>query len=665
MHRSRSRSPRRATLLVAALLLVAGCGPDDTSPTAPARLGRPALAETDPGATSAAHALGKAIPMAPNAHQFLEQAVQGTGIRLPAGLPVRIVASGQIKRTPTDGLRHFCDVRADYCATIQDVLDDMEHTPLQPWGDETWFGDLRGYAQLAWDGPADANGNTVVFAKDEPVIRMNWPGGELWAGHTYWECYWALYGGGLDEKGDCWDMSGSWTISVVPDDGSETDPKTGEPVGGGGSAQLIATLAGSTPVGTAQKKLSAIAKAGDGSALADVHWYFIPDQQTDGPPPMAASRFRSSGVADSGVTHSASSTLGVAPVAAAAPAAVARASGVAPQRAGSAGAEQALTECENSAVCEPTVDDVGGKLVVMAYVHGAKYSAEAGVGDDPTLTCSPTVMRGEEAVCEVKGSPVPTVVKWQFRPTDTRLQPIELADAPTTTWRGEMATSGRVTVTIKDGTGTRDLTADIVVTPRSTWNPDTVHWTWSDNSPGSLSPTPHLFEELGETKMVVTLKLAGVVKVVSGGPNSGLTYFTNPPFTLKLLGAVNTAALSSTGEFHDAQAVFAPSGVVFSTVSPPCVRSQFPTYINYIWIHEGTKAREANSHVDTDLRAWNDFAKKELESIVLDEASQGDFWGKQFDQWTDRAYAYSKSVTDAKATNPLRGKLTCDFNFIY
>ncbi|NUO63757.1 MAG: hypothetical protein HOQ11_14465 [Gemmatimonadaceae bacterium] len=596
--------------IVTVICALGACGDDETSPTAPrsAAAAAAALADLADDEPPGAHALGGPITMAPDAHQFFAEEMHPTGIRLPEGLPVRFVASGEIGRAATAGLLDFCVKLAPFCEETEEVQA-MLHTPLPPWGDTTWFGDRRGYAQMWWDGPGDADGNTIVFGQDQPVIRTTWRGGELWVGHTFWECYWVLtdphdYS---QTKGDCFDMSGKWTIEVVPDDGSETDPKTGRPLGG--SAVLTATLTARDSSAPGKLRLVAHAAASDGSTPTDLHWYWIPNQSAGEPPMAVAPRSVTVALAATPIAHVAAATLPYVTEERRATGAVALSSSRASRAASTltAGPEQPLASCENLVECVADVEGSAGKLVVQALVGGEAYAASAEVGDDSwKLTCPTSVARAAAAgvECKVEPGSVGTKLKvtgWEFLPDDPILSTItRTTDVSSLSWSGMVVTPGTVRVHVTVAGKAEISEKKLAVTPRPEWAGlqmrDTM--TYGTTDPDLQGDQPDSLGSLGHNhqSFLTRLTLDSSYAIVREGPNKDLAYLLAMPYLVSDSIHVNEPALDPASAFTARQASHYPHPLPKPQPGPWCAPSQVAAFLPKIKLHEGVTFDPDSSH---------------------------------------------------------------------
>ena len=597
--------------------------------------------------------------MVPSETQFKAEEMRPTGIRLPPGLPVRIVASGGIKREATPGLLTFCEKVAPFCENSEEVKA-MLNNSLPPWGDETWYGDRRGFSQLWWDGPGDAEGNTVVFPQDQPVIRRPWPGGELWAGHSYWECYWVYTEPDYTQvQGDCFNMSGSWSIAVVPDDGSETDPKTGQPIAG--SAALTATLTSS--LDASGFHLTGHAKSAGGTPLAEERWIYVADAPAA--PPMVSSRqeagpraARSAAPADS--LHKSESMLpriSTAPLLApphtdlGSPSRAARAQA-------SEAAEQFIASCDDQSECVADVGTSPGKLVVQAVISGVTYSAYATVPGSNQLTVecqsahgTNTAVRGEALSCAV-GNPKHVIKGWSFQPDSPELPSVIESENFDKTWAGPVAVSGTITVhgwtVVADAfqTPPAEATAHIGVIARD-WGaiPTTFAGEPEFGGQGDISEIPVAIPGLAGLHIVLgkfapqfPTSLPARVHT-DGGPNAGY-YWLQDAFRLLRPKVYINHALDNIGRWAEQQRVDHP-GLIADSKLPWCTTAAFPSVKAEAQRHEGLGGA-LNSHYGialTALLASNLTAH--YESLVL-ATDDGSVWADSVSKPLDRFFEKTK-----------------------
>jgi hypothetical protein len=302
-----------------------------------------------------------------------------------------------------------------------------------------------------------------------------------------------------------------------------------------------------------------------------------------------------------------------------------------------------IRECQWKAVC-PYKPAGSGRM----YFYG-RSGGGAGVVVSPvidptrqlTLECKGpdgrpnTVVRGSRIDCALRAEPgsasgAITVTGWQFTGTDFTYPDIAAGDdAPTgTTWGGEMAMSGTITVKAKVNGVDRTASASVTVTPREEFKRKQVQ---VSIRPGTLEDVPveqgrpedppNDVTDLGRAITFGSIlgyepgenadELLRILRMIQHeGPNHGLAYLKEVLMQPNAVVVIHPA-LTRGSVFYRAQPQ--TSNVVSGT--KPCVQSGWNTYVRLVEEHEGLHGNR-NSHVGAYQAALNPAAAEAVEHVV-------------------------------------------------
>jgi hypothetical protein len=589
-----------------------------------------------------------------------------TGMRVPQGVPVRVIITGEIAVAPTPGLLVFCETEFFYplCTGQWADLINLRSIPPSGAGINWWPG--TGNILVSWNGGApskpDAGGNAVLPGPAPAEA-------EVWAGREQFGCW-------FDDdithtgSGACFSYGGGFTVTVQAEDGS--DPGGGG--GGGGGDPKLRVSVDPQGVGPQGGVVNARALIAEASSISDERWYFVPDsigtQPGDTitvPDPIATSATTAASRAD-GVdaqSQSVSSVLSSAfsarpataqPFGAAASMRILHVSGAAPIG--------SVTACDDVESCDVSVPR-GGTVVLAATVDGVALSASQHIDAGATaaatlkLECTGSVTRGQTAICTASVDPAETpftVTAWSFTPSVGTLGEVTRPDDVTsTTWSGHMATSGTVQVTATVAGATQTKSATIQVTPR-TLTSLAVAMQIIRTDPGDLPPRPTIVKQLGHTYFESKVNADNTFEVISDGPNTGLVFFTAVPVTMEITVSVNTAALAVGSEFWQRQD---PPTSAFRMGSFPCTRDDVTRAIPQVAAHEGTSRTSPNSHVKEFMDLFEPEARAFFEPVVAVGNPPGPL--DDLRRISSHASAVSEPRVDNSLANPFH--LNCFFKY--
>lgn len=274
------------------------------------------------------------------------------------------------------------------------------------------------------------------------------------------------------------------------------------------------------------------------------------------------------------------------------------------------------------------------------------------------VNCTPeNPVRGTRVQCTARqssGAEVPQA-QWTFVSAgegSTFSIPLFDVDPPQgTEWSGPLVVSGTVRVrALVDG---RELRSEARVTARPrNWLSKQVGWTIEDVDMG-LKLMPEGNEDLGRNEFSWRPRVTSI-STVSEGPNAGLSYFSEPPFNLRIRVALNRRAMRPGSAFFLIQAPSTQNvdGIRF------CSRLEMVRDTIGVKLHEGFVPFVVNSHSEVVIRSFSDSVRSSTEKMVFAESPSllplGD--GAQ-------AFAEAESyrVTHDPALNPYQPR--CTFNF--
>jgi hypothetical protein len=238
-----------------------------------------------------------------------------------------------------------------------------------------------------------------------------------------------------------------------------------------------------------------------------------------------------------------------------------------------------------------------------------------------TLTCTPAPFRGQDVICEVKGSGV-TVTGWAFDgPTFQSGGTHHITAVPSgNIWKGKAVASGTVTAqTSFNGNPQEPLTASFTVQPRPTW-----HWTKKDDwryDKNAINCAKGIFVDPEPETLVGWSRRKGTcennpvtpnplqfpnegykVASVPSGPNMGLWYVTTVSYKLETQSNINPAIKSGSSTVFplvsdlDKAACGTLTKVNFYDYNSKCHGYNVTPFLNGIWNHEGYGASNNTGH---------------------------------------------------------------------
>jgi hypothetical protein len=589
-----------------------------------------------------------------------------TGMRVPQGVPVRVIITGEISVAPTPGLLVFCQTEFFYplCTGQWSDLINLRSIPPSGAGIDWWPG--TGNILVSWNGGApsqpDAGGNSVLPGPAPAEA-------EVWAGREQFGCW-------FDDdithtgSGACFSYGGGFTVTVQPEDGS--DPGGGG--GGGGGDPKLRVSVDPQGVGPHGGVVNARALIAEGSSISDERWYFVPDSIATQPgdtitvPDPVATTVATAVSRAEGVdaqSQSVSSVLSsvfsarpasAQPVGAAASIRILHLMGGAPIG--------SVTACDDVESCDVSVPR-GGTIVLAATVDGVALSASQHIDAGATaaatlkLECPGSVTRGQDATCSASVEPAETpfiVTEWSFTPSDANLGTIvRIIEPNSTTWSGHMATSGTVRVTATVGSASQEKSATIQVTPRDL-SSLAVALEITRSDPGPLPPHPTKEEQLGRTEYDPDVNVNNTFEVIGDGPNTGLAFFTAVPVTMRITVSVNTAALAVRSDFYYRQN---PPSNAITIGTGPCTQQDVTRVIPQIEAHEGTSRTTPNSHVKAFMDLFEPDARAFFEPIVAAGVPPGPL--DDLLRMSAHAAAVSGPQVDKSRANPFN--INCTFKY--
>jgi hypothetical protein len=301
------------------------------------------------------------------------------------------------------------------------------------------------------------------------------------------------------------------------------------------------------------------------------------------------------------------------------------------------------------------------------------------------LACTPNpVTRGDVIHCTAsKDSASPpaelTEIRWEFSGEDFKY-PDDAAGDPVpsgSTWGGEMAMSGTVTVRAKLGGRDQSASTPVNVAPRTEFKKKRVSVHISQGTLadvpldlGRPNDPPKSVSDLGRALTYPRISgydprtdLAEVQRTVAliqdEGPNHGLAYLKEVPMKPTAVVVIHPA-LARGSTFYRRQAQ--SSNVVHGT--PPCVQSRWDEYVRMVEDHEGLRGNP-NSHVGALEAAINPAAAEAVEHVVrrADElAAMADEWWELLKPVADRALEQASNEV-FHSTPGGRVRFGCEFNF--
>lgn len=587
-----------------------------------------------------------------------------TGIVLPVGAPVRVIATGIMTYEPTQTL-------LDRCGPCTDPLVRGE---FAAWGLLSYY--HLGQLVAAWGPDGDR-----MNAADSSVVLMAGPvggDGELYLGR-------GSFGLGYLAEPDAYyafnTFAGRFIVTVQAEDGSDSlfqHPKV----------WVAASPTRPAPGGP----VTATLVTADGSVPTDVAWYYVPDVVSgfDGNPPVVAAAARGAapgagveiapGVAapatagpwtvsprrDGGwtvVDASSGSVTDVAPGGTPTGGAPLMPGVTAPTpgRLETSAPPEApalpipIVDCAGQVTCTASVSQAGSFFVVLrlggALYSASNYHASAATPLELHLTC-PTVPRGEAGTCVTSVTPDGTdfqTTAWRFEPADASLPVVNrpAGEGGNHDWGGVLVASGTVFVTATVGNAELSTSAALTVTPRN-WEGKAVGITVAGPrcaGPNELPVHPTKDENLGHAAFVVqpTAPLG-----YGSGPNEGYWYLTDIPGTVYDTVTINCAALQQGSDFWRLQDQ-ETGAVVIGTRS--CTRADIPRIEALVKAHEGLRRDAAGSHAQTYMDEFERLAGPRFESVV---GAGTVTWapGDDLDSIGTAAAAYSRQTTDSGPQNP-------------
>jgi hypothetical protein len=277
---------------------------------------------------------------------------------------------------------------------------------------------------------------------------------------------------------------------------------------------------------------------------------------------------------------------------------------------------------------------------ITRYGNAKNASPVIGLRTPPklVLTCTSRsganrVPRGQQINCTASTDPPESgelkVTGWQFSGGDFKYPDSEAGDeVPTgTTWGGEMAMSGTVTVKAKLNGVDVSASVDVTVEARTEFKKQRVS---VDIRPGTLADVPGRDRPFDPPQSVTDFgraltnastlgyepktNMAEVLRTIrtiqDEGPNHGLAYLKEVPMQATAIVVIHPA-LARGSAFFRAQPQ--TSNIVHGT--PPCVQSRWDVYVRQVEEHEGLRGNP-NSHVGFFEAALNPAAAEAVEHVV-------------------------------------------------
>lgn len=242
--------------------------------------------------------------------------------------------------------------------------------------------------------------------------------------------------------------------------------------------------------------------------------------------------------------------------------------------------------------------------------------------DAPTLTCTPTVPRGEAAQCALeRGDSLRfTVTGWRFDPSTG--SPIIRRDSiAARRWVGPMAVSGRVEARYRVGDEERRAVAEIRVLPRD-WRELRASEELREVEASQLPLRPRRMTDLGSTDLSASVSpelMERYAVPIITGPNAGRWYLAGVPVRATARVDVNTPALTEGSEFWARH----PTTAARRSGPRPCTRREVATEILHIVrAHEGLGGRaDRDSHVARFFESLDTDLVPRLEALVSADGS--------------------------------------------
>ncbi len=310
------------------------------------------------------------------------------------------------------------------------------------------------------------------------------------------------------------------------------------------------------------------------------------------------------------------------------------------------GTSPAVKQC----VLVPTTS---GTLTVRARADGEEvYDSKPIKVSGLNLKCPASVERGKSATCVASGG---TITGWKFEGTvnGTSFSRARTTNQTSTTWSGEMAVSGTVTVNAAGG-GSASKTID--VTSR-TWDSTQVPHVVKDLGVGPAStglvlkdPATSL-AQLGRTVTTYTSRL-GRFTLIGDGPNTNITYAKLPPVDVESEVLINRAALKSTSVWMGWQPA--------TRSGTDCSKADVAALVPSIEQHEGSVPNRF-SHVSTTYSSMVDGLVSFFESFARVGPVDPSEVHRTIAILKNIASSNSRSITDNSYGNPFQP--TCNFRF--
>jgi hypothetical protein len=330
-------------------------------------------------------------------------------------------------------------------------------------------------------------------------------------------------------------------------------------------------------------------------------------------------------------------------------------------------------------------DFSGAQTVQIWRLRGAQPPPPPQQEPRLQLACTPNpVTRGDVIHCTASkdSASLPaelTEIRWEFSGGDFKY-PDDAAGDPVpsgSTWGGEMAMSGTVTVRAKLGGRDQSASTTVNVAPRTEFKKKRVSVHISQGTLadvpldlGRPNDPPKSVSDLGRALTYPRISgydprtdLAEVQRTVAliqdEGPNHGLAYLKEVPMNPTAVVVIHPA-LARGSTFYRRQAQ--TSNVVHGT--PPCVQSRWDEYVRMVEDHEGLRGN-TNSHVGALEAAINPAAAEAVEHIVrrTDQlAEMADEWWELLKPVADRALEQASNEV-FHSTPGGRVRFGCEFNF--
>lgn len=350
--------------------------------------------------------------------------------------------------------------------------------------------------------------------------------------------------------------------------------------------------------------------------------------------------------------------------------------------------------CADQMVCD-YVPARSGRMEVQLRIteletpqYATSDVVRAGAAAALKLTCTSSlgenrVTRGDTISCTASKDPVDApgeieVTAWRFSGGDYKYPDGEAGDeVPTgTTWGGEMAMSGTVTVTAKVNGTAASASAAVIVHERTEFKQKRIH---VDIRPGTLADVPieerpddppRRVSDLGRAMQATTVSgyepktnMAEVLRTVrfiqDEGPNHGLAYLKEIPMIATAIVVIHPALTRGSAFYQDQPQ---SSNVVHGR--RPCVRSNWDEYVRLVEEHEGLRGNP-NSHVGAFQAALNPAAAEAVEHVVGRVnalAAMADKWQELLSAVRERAVKQSSNVVFHETPGGTV-RFGCEFNF--